>query len=301
MMERLYAEECYYHLGDYDAYPDTMIELTLYEKHLDEDIFTFKALSKNQTQKYDWRYIPYYNICEESNMELLGGTLDSSFNFIRLPYGNGYFYFHTTPLAFTNLQLLEEELLIYSEKVFSYLEPGPIYWDDYSRTSEFVARQQNTNNPWSKRLSANSPLKYILSQAPLAWAWYLLLALGMLYLIFRGKRKQRVIPILEKNKNTSLEFISTIGRLYFLRNNHKDLAHQKMRLFLAFVRERYHINTKDLDHSFVKSLAAISEVAEERIDQIVLMSNNVSGGSFISDATLIDFHKKIDYFYKNCK
>ena len=123
----------------------------------------------------------------------------------------------------------------------------------------------------------------------------------MLYLIFRGKRKQRVIPILEKNKNTSLEFISTIGRLYFLRNNHKDLAHQKMRLFLAFVRERYHINTKDLDHSFVKSLAAISEVAEERIDQIVLMSNNVSGGSFISDATLIDFHKKIDYFYKNCK
>jgi hypothetical protein len=301
MMEQLYSEDCYYYWGDYEAYSDTMMELTLYEEHLNEEIFTFKSLKKNQTQKYNWRYIPSYHLCDDIGMEVLGGTVDSTFNFIRLPYGNGHFYFHTTPLAFTNLHLLEEELLVYSEKVFSYLEPGPIYWDDYSRTSEFVARQQNGSDPWSKRLSANSPLKYILSQPPLAWAWYLLLVLGLLYLIFRGKRKQRVIPILEKNKNTSLEFLSTIGRLYFLRNNHKDLAHQKMRLFLAFVRERYHINTKDLDGTFVKRLAAISEVSEERIDQIVLLSNNMSGGSFVSDATLIDFHKKIDYFYKNCK
>ena len=111
MMEHLYSEDCYYYWGDYEADADTMMELTLYEEHLNEEIFTFKSLKKNQTQKYNWRYIPAYHLCDDIGMEVLGGTVDSTFNFIRLPYGNGYFYFHTTPLAFTNLHLLEENIL----------------------------------------------------------------------------------------------------------------------------------------------------------------------------------------------
>ena len=210
-------------------------------------------------------------------------------------------FFIVRQLLFSNIQLIDEEHLAYADRVFSYLNEGPIYWDDYSRASEFVARHYNRNNPFNKTLSSESPLQYILSQPPLAWAWYLLLGLGFLYLIFRGKRKQRIIPVLEENKNTSLEFLSTIGRLYFLRNNHKELAIQKMKLYLAFIRERYHIQTKALDAAFIKRLAVKSEIQEEKIDQLLMLSKNIHNSNYVSEVTLIDFHNKIDHFYKNCK
>ena len=68
------------------------------------------------------------------------------------------------------------------------------------------------------------------------------------------KRKQRIIPVLERNENTSFKFISTIGRLYFLQNDHKKLCQQKMKLFYAYIRDRYNINTTKVDEGYFATL-----------------------------------------------
>ncbi len=302
LMDQIYPEDCYHGWEDYSLFRDSVFEAKLYHPDFSEEKYTFKYYNKGLARNYNWHYVPYYMTCEETGeMAILGGTPDSTINFFRFPLGNGHFYFHCTPLAFSNIQLLEESGLEYAERVFSHLQTGPIYWDDFNRTSEFVARQMNRSNDSSRRLSADSPLSYILSQPPLAWAWYLLLSMSLLYLVFRAKRKQRLIPVMEENRNTSLEFLSTIGRLYFLQNNHKELASQKMKLFLSYIRERYYLNTKELDATFVKKLANKSEIGAEKIDQIILLSQNMKNSNFVSDKTLIDFHQQIDYFYKNCK
>ena len=133
----------------------------------------------------------------------------------------------------------------YVERVLSHIDKGPILWDITLESSE---------SPGRNRGFSNSPLKYILSQPPLAWGWYILLGMAVLYLIFRAKRRQRVIPVLEKNENTSLEFINTIGRLYFIQNNHRQLALEKMKLFLGFIREHYHLPTREINDAFKKQL-----------------------------------------------
>ncbi len=219
-----------------------------------------------------------------------------------MPLGEGNFYLHTTPLAFTNIQLLDELGLTYSEQVFSHLEDGPIYWDAYSATSERVGRRRNQAAGFGEdSRPSQGPLQYILSQPSLRWAWYLILALGLLYFLFRAKRQQRVIPVLEANTNTSLAFIATIGRLYFLQNDHRKLSLQKVRLFRNYIRERYHLTISPEEESFVPKLAARSEVAEQLLQKIVLMSKNITGSSFVSEKTMVEFHQTLDRFYKTCK
>ena len=242
----------------------------------------------------NWNFISEDLFCEGQSVFTPLGRIDGQqVNFAKAAYGKGHFYFHTTPLVFTNYYLTQERGLEYAGKVFSHLSPGPLYWDH---------RKPGLFNRGGNRSVANeTPLRYILSQPSLAWAWYILLGMAVLYLIFRAKRRQRIIPVVEQNTNTSLEFIGTIGRLFFLQNNHKQLALQKMKLFLGFVRDRYHLPTRELDSIFSKNLATRSEVPEEAIGKILLLHRNISNSNFVSENVLVDFHRLIEGFYRECK
>jgi hypothetical protein len=306
LMFYLYYEECNdYYWDDYSFYQDSLAHFSLVHPELDSNAtFKYQFLERNEVQSYYWNYIDSSYFCEdEYSLTALGYANDDLANFARIKYGKGYFYLHTAPIAFSNFHLLEEAGLEYATKIFSHLEEGPILWDNYSRVSEAVGRRRNQghfSNP-DRRISSKSPLQYILGQPPLTWAWYILLSLGLLYMIFGAKRKQRIIPVLEKNTNTSLEFIGTIGSLYFIQNNHRKLALQKMKLFEAFIREHYHIQTANPDKSFFHRLQLKSEVDEAIIQKIYLLSGNINNSSIVSENTLIEFHKVIDQFYQNCK
>lgn len=305
LMFYLYYDECNgYYWDDYSSLIDSSARLNLNDTVLRNDTgFVFTYIKRHKERPYRWQHIePYYFCEEEYSLQELGSMNDSLINFARVKYGNGTFYLHTTPLAFTNISMLEKQSLEYANRVFSYLPPGDIYWDRYSRISEMVGRRRNQNRgDGERRLSSQTPLQYILSQPPLAWAWYLLLAAGLLYLVFRTKRRQRIIPVLEKNTNTSLEFLSTIGRLYFLQNNHRQLCLQKTKLFQAFVREHYYLNIREMDDEFAEKLAVVSEMPEELIQKIILMDKNIRNSNFVSENTLIEYHMILDKFYKNCK
>lgn len=303
LMFYVYYEECNdYFWDDYTYFRDSVSQFNMLHKQLvlNTDI-DFKFIKKGVSKKYAWHYIDSVFFCEEDYSFIRLGTINQDkVNFAKIKYGEGYFYLHTNPIAFSNIQLLDEVGISYMNKVFSHLTEGPIYWDTYSRVKEGVSRRRNSIRSMSpeRELSGEGPLQYILDQPALSWAWYLLMACGLLYLIFRAKRTQRIIPVYEGNKNTSLEFISTIGSLYFLQNDHRKLALQKMRLFLGQVRDRYNLTTKEIDETFVKRLSQKSEVEEPIINQIVLFYKNIKGSSFVSDKTLIDFHKALEAFYK---
>ena len=306
LMFYVYYTECNdYYWDDYNEVEDTMARINMFHRDLEEPIgFLYKFLQRADAEPYRWQYIDSVYFCDETYSFIeLGAVNDTLVNFAKIPYGEGFFYLHTTPLAFTNFQLIDEAGLAYANKVFSHLDDGPIYWDAYSRVPEEVGRRRNQSSGINsnRRLSDQGPLTYILSQPPLAWAWYVALALALLYFLFRARRNQRIIPVLEQKKNTSLDFISTIGSLYFIQNDHRKLCLQKMKLFLSFIRDRYSINTNTTDQLFFDRLAAKSEIPMQIIEKIFLYYKNISGSSFTSEQTLIDFHLEMDKFYKNCK
>lgn len=304
LMDELYVGECdsdYW--SEYKILEDTTVRVNLEHPNLHaKRDFTFFYQYRAKRMAYYWQYMDSSYFCgDPDGFTPLGTFNQGKINFARLSYGRGYFYFHSTPLAFSNLQLLDKRRLEYANLVFSHLAPGPIYWDKYSKISESLARQRNNAPLADRRNMGKSPLKYILSQPPLAWAWYLLLAMGLLYLIFRTKRRQRVVPVIGHNTNTSLAFLQTIGRLYFLQNNHRNLALQKMKHLLQFLRDRYGLNIRELNAEWMDEIVKKARVDPKHIQYIATQHQAILGAVAITDKTLIDFHHSIETFYQQCK
>jgi hypothetical protein len=270
---------------------DAALNFTHPGLHLDSN-YVCRFRNETDTLDYAWRYFPDSLLrAFPAGLVRIGTINGNQVNCIGLPCGKGMVFLHATPLAFTNVNLLEGDGMRYAERLFSHLSSGDIYWEQYDW--EAPGGQPS--------FASETPLKYVLSKPSLAWAWYILLGMAVLYLLFRAKRRQRIIPVLEQNINGSLEFIGTMGRLSFLQNNHRRLTQQEMKLFLSFVREKYHLSTKELDEAFVRDLAARSEVAEDLIRDIILLDRNIKSSGFISDATLIDFHNRLENFRRNCR
>jgi len=307
MMTRLLSDTC---PDDYGFDPgsffrDTTVRLSFTYPPWEKTSLPVAFFSQEGLWEYDWTSLDTMLLCSAfaGMTEILGAMNDSLPNFVRIPWEKGAFLLHTTPLAFSNFYLKKEEGLEYAGKVLAYLNDGPVYWDSYSDYDSAMRRNWGQRPPRTTRtIDSESPLKYILSQPPLAWAWYTGLGMGLFYLIFRAKRRQRIIPVLEPNTNTSMEFVATIGHLYFQQNNHRKLALQKWKLFLGFIRDRYHLPTRDLDDNFITKLVERSGIPESALRSIFLLGQNIERSEvFLSENTLFDLHRALDGFYKNCK
>ncbi len=294
LMDVLYHSECG-EWGGYSDFSDSVIRLNFYNAFYDSLGYKFDFRNNTKHETYNWRYINGTYFCDSASVFEYLAFQDSFYvNFMKVPYGKGSFLIHTSPMAFTNYALLRESSLDYAGKIFSYLNDGAIYWDDYNNME--VAYHGDDNKP------SQSPLKFILSQPPLRWAWYLMLALVLIYTLFNIKRKQRVIPVLDPNTNTSLEFVKTIGRLYHQQNDPKKISLQKMKLFLFFIRNRYYLPTNVADEALMQKICDKSEIPLELIKKIFNKFKllNIPDFDFTEDQ-LVEFHQSIDYFYKNCK
>jgi len=308
LMFYLYLEECNTPWDGYNYINDSIVALNLEHPDLKmSEAPKYQYFNNYTPENYLWKYMGSEYFCDQDTKRTILGdvAIDSTrtyINFARVKHGAGYFYLHTTPLAFTNYHLVRKEGLEYARRVFSHLPEGQVYWDEYSRVPESVTKLANRRaSGGMPELNQESPLKYILSQPALAWGWYLLLGAGLLYLLFRAKRRQQVVPVIEPNANTSLEFVQTIGQLYFMQNNHRKLALQKIRLFNGYIRERYNLSHREGDESFFSRLAARSEVPETLIRDIFSMQESIKSSYAIGTGKLIDFHRLMEQFYKHCK
>jgi hypothetical protein len=64
-------------------------------------------------------------------------------------------------------------------------------------------------------------------------------------MLFTARRRQRVIPVVEKPKNKSLEFVQLIGTLYYHRHDNTDLVRKKIIYFAEELRRRWMIDVMD--------------------------------------------------------
>lgn len=306
LMSKLYPKTCKEdRWGNLNYYQDRGVEANFLHPDLRSNKpynFTYRTTTLDSI--YDWHFFDRGYFCDDPDGFVALGQLNGSkTNFVRVHYGQGCFYLHSNPLFFTNLFMVNQSGKRYAEAALGHLSTGPVYWDCSSKVDRAVAENMNADGQGRPRRDFNrpSPLSYVLSQPPLAWAWYTLLGTTLLYVLVRIKRRQRIIPVLPANKNNSLAFIRTIGRLYFLQNSHRQLVLQKMKLFLQFVRDRYKIQTRELQEDFVDQLSLKSEIKAERIQKILDLYRAIDFSPEIQERTLADFHQHIESFYKNCK
>lgn len=222
--------------------------------------------------------------------DVLGEDESGMTNFIHLQAGKGNLYLHLAPLTFSNYFLLHKNNMEYYEKVMSVINPEvkKIVWDEY-----FIYKE-NYNQSRKKKSWLSVLSRYPGLQAALITAILTLLV----YMLLEMRRKQRYIPALARPKNDSLDFVSTIGRLYYDRSDHKNLCRKMGAYFLEHIRSRYKLPTGNLDDAFVTNLQFKTGVEEQEIRGIVSFIKYIEDTPAVSAAEVTEFHKQLESFYK---
>ncbi len=227
----------------------------------------------------------YFTSFNDSNAVVLGTNNSNQANFIKLKIGSGNLYLNLVPLAFTNYNILDTTNSDYIFKALSYLPAeNYTYWDEYYKSGKAMIR---------------TPLIFILSKEPLTWAYYVSILIIILYIIFEGKRKQRIIPVIKPLTNTTLQFVETIGRLYYQKKDHKNIAVKKINYFLDQLRNYYYIKGNIFNEDDMRLISEKSKVSLSKINAIFGFINNIESKNKISEDELKNLNSLIESFYNS--
>ncbi len=260
-------------------FPEDSAEISLLDPATNQfEKFTYPGYSLNS----------YFKSLDTAAAAILGKDRDGNPDFIRIPFPQGgAIFIHLNPFAFTNFFLLHKQNTKYYDESFSYLPSNTrvVEWSDYFRYT-------TTDEHFSA-------LRFILGNRSLRWAfWLTLLLFGLLFLM-ESKRKQRPIIEIPPLKNASVDFVKTVGRLYFQQKNNQNLAAKMVAAFLENIRSAYNLSTSVLNEDFVHKLAFRTGKPVGEVQQIVNLIHEVRLKPDLPDRELMDLHFQISQFNKS--
>lgn len=224
----------------------------------------------------------------DSTHTLIGTAQDSSFVFFSKDYKRGHIFYHLNPYNFSNIASKQEDYLAHFNMVFSHFDADKIILDS-PKESDVLQSEY----------SDSSPIQYILSQKSLAWAYYLTVLSLLIFIFFRGKRKQRIIPISKVNKNTSLEYVDTVSLLFKSQKQNRKLVEHLENIFYHKVKTKYFIDKSHSD--FINLFSYKSKIKRNEVDHIIDVFKNAKDGYEFTDDQLHRLHKNLETIYINWK
>jgi hypothetical protein len=221
---------------------------------------------------------------------VLGRNEQGRPNLVKYSYkGGGSLFLHFAPMAFTNFFLLHKNNKAYYEDVLSYIpnNVNEVLWDENIRYGDDGGGK-----------SAFSALRYILGSRPLSVAFWLLLLLLLTIYLIESKRRQRIVPVIEGLRNNSLDFVTTVGRLYYQRRDNQNLAGKMATHFQDHIRTKYNLSVHLTDEGFVDRLAYKTGIPKESLNVLKGELLRLQDSPSVSDEELLALNKKLEEFYK---
>jgi len=281
---------------DYDFEEDSEFKINTYSAN-----DTMCSISWCDSTQYDyqhyWRNLEkttfnkfYYFWTRENDNSAQSRHLayikDSLPIFTYYPINNERLYLHSVPKLFTNIAGFQEYYLDNFNKTFSIF-----------KSKNVILHKFINKNIYSGKNEA-SLLKYIMSQPALKAAYLLLILLCLLYVAFSAKRKQKAIPVLEENKNTSLDYVYTMSELFEAQGQNEKLVPHMGKIFYHNIKKKYFLEPNHPE--FVELLTKKSKVPQKAIDSIITKIRSAKNYAFTDDQ-LIKLYNEIHTFHKNCK
>ena len=226
----------------------------------------------------------YFSKFDSVKATVLGKNQKGQANFIKYSYGKGSLYLLPNPQLLTNYSLIRTDGADYAAKALSYLNPRPtLIWDE---------RFTKGNSEDA------SLLRVIFRNDKLRWAYYTALISLLVFVLFEIKRRQRIIPVIEPLKNSSVDFVKVVGSVYYEQRNNTDISQKKINYLLEFIRSNYRLKTQELDEEFKENLIQKTGLTTDVIGSMVQLINEILKANKVSDQQLISLNKSIEHFYK---
>lgn len=192
-------------------------------------------------------------------------------------------YFHSAPCLFTNEGTASKHYLQNFNKTFEEFTSENVILHKYRRTNINAGTNED------------SLIKYILSQRPLKYAYYLTILMAVVYAFFASKRKQKEIEVIEQSRNTSLEYINTMSALFMAQGQNEKLVSHMRKNFFHKVKMAYFLNVDD--PQFAEKLSKKSKVPIEKINSIIKQFSVVDSYTF-NDDQLIRLYTDVNSFHQ---
>jgi hypothetical protein len=274
--------------------------------------FSFHFQVLKDTVKYAWKYLAKNSIINwkfNHPVTYLSYLDEEYINFFKVGYEKGTLYVYTTPVLLTNFYLSKKEGYEYVNRFFKEMgNPEKIIWDNSSvvfsnslaDTSD-CATTQGYGGSGGRSFNKDNLLEFILSKKELRWAWYLSILGVFLFFVFRLKREQKPLAVLNPDNNASVEYAKAVGLLYYKTSPHKDLAEHIMKLFYNYIKTRYNINIKEEKQTLINHIVKHSGLDNQTVSDIFNAHLKVKFNPDADAEQTIKLHAALENFYKNCK
>ncbi len=250
-----------------------------------------------ETAAFGYFYYPFLNYFKkfpETRTQILGLNERGEPDFISVSIGAGHLYLHASPRVFSDYFLLTGNNIQYAKRTFRRLGSAhtTVHWDEY-----FKKLRTRQNKAPEKSFSS---LDAIMQRPLLKWA-LLLGGAALFFFVFSNvKRRQQAIPRKVPVANDSVDFAETMGRLYYLNKDNKNIASKMIGYFREHVRTRFFIHLP-YPLSVKEDTVRLSQKSGKPVEQITELLNCIQGveaSPEISDEELLMLNLQIEKFYK---
>lgn len=257
-------------------------------------VTTFNDAINLYDETYGYYFYPFENNFSQLNglyARVVGYNAYNKANCFVFFWGKGRIFFHCEPRTLSNYFLLQKNNYLYLQQFIKMFPETPnyIYWDNY-----YVGKNYVSNND-----SDGSTLSTILKYPALAKAFYILLALLLLYLFFNSKRKQRIVPIIKPNENNSVAFAEAIAGLYLAKKDNDNIAEKIITYFKEQIRSKYFIQVQLQDEHFAATLSRKSGVSIDITTPLIKKIHQIENTVKVTDEQLLQLNHLIETFQKN--
>ncbi|PJJ83833.1 DUF4350 domain-containing protein [Mucilaginibacter auburnensis] len=247
--------------------------------------FTNKDLKRRTPYKFSKDIsAQYFADFDTTRATVLSTNKAGNATYLRYKFGKGNLFVCANPQLFTNYSLLTTDGAAYASIALSYLpQQKNIFWDVFQNHEVEVDR---------------SPLRVFFSNPSLQWAYYLSLFGLVIFVLFEIKRRQRVIPIIEPLKNTTVDFVNVVGQVYYEKRDNANIAHKKILYLLSHLRENYQIRTNKIDSELIDTISGKTGVDGALAKQLIDYISYIAAHQRVTDRELIELNHLIEKFYK---
>ena len=220
----------------------------------------------------------FFSSYDPQRTEVIAENTNGKPVLLSIRHGKGKLLLSSTPLMFTNFSILKSNNQAFMAGLLSILPTGSLHWTEYYQMG---------------RMEAQTPLRYVLGEPSLKWAFYTLMISILLFMGFESKRNQRVIPVIIPLKNETLDFVKTVSRLYYQKKDHKALAVKKMLHLTDYLKQHLQIDVNEDISIVISKLAAKTGSDVEKVKMLFDQMNHISNASYITANELKEFMERL--------
>ena len=181
------------------------------------------------------------------------------------------------PLVFTNYGVMDSDARKLLEYMSSFFKGRKLY------------RLYEEKNKKSVMEEEDGDFKYIMSQPPLKWAFYIILGLLVVYMVFNSRRRMKAIPVHKIDEDTTLQFAKVLGTFYYHQEYHVPFLMKKYDKLKSTLQSRYGWDVDKMEASdLINRLYVITGIRKDRIAKLFILIREYS-----QDARTISAKKDI--------